>query len=221
MAAYGAPPCGLLSWNTRVAIVAGRPAPGSWCARPLPVTLPPTTALSGTRIKAKAETSAVPADVPRLGATGSAPAAAVTVLHSARELVAALSAFMSTPGVVERVSVVKFHTPSCRSCAGVRVKYERMAAAYATMEAKHDAASDHPLEEGAGQPSSAAVACYTMDVSDHAELCAHLGIDRLPYFMVVRGGRRVFARDVGWNRFDDVRAAVDAAVRAEVPTSGN
>ncbi|GAB0495814.1 hypothetical protein MMPV_007120 [Pyropia vietnamensis] len=68
------------------------------------------------------------------GTTGEVPVAAITVLHLARELEAALSAYLSTPGAVETVSVVKDHAPSCHSCAGGRVKFERMAAADATKQ---------------------------------------------------------------------------------------
>lgn len=215
MAAFVAPPCGLPSWNTQAATVTARPAPGS-----LHAPRPPTTALSALATGSDAGTAAVPAPIPEPGATVVAPAVAVTALNSARELVTALSAYLSTPGVAPAVSVVKFHAPSCRSCAGVRVKYERMALAYATQAAKEGSESDQPLEEGAGQPGlPAAVACYAMDVGRHAELCSRLGVDQLPYFMVTRGERRVFARAVAWNRFDDVRAAVDAAVHDETPSA--
>lgn len=188
----------------------------------MPVARSPTVALVAPKMPAvtPAETPApAVAHTLKPAVTPVAPAAAVTALHSARELLAVLSAGLSTPGATEAVSVVQFHAPSCRSCAGVRVKYERMAAAYATGAPAADVEPDPP-SAGGGTTSSgpptlpAAVACYAMDVSPHAELCTRLGVEQLPYFMVIRGGRRTFARAVGWNRFDDVRAAVDTAVHA-------
>lgn len=220
MAAFAAPPCGLLSWSTRAATVTARLARGSLGALCLPVARPPTTTLSAPAAETNAESPTVPSALVVVATSAADAVGVVTALHSARDLVAALSAYLSTPGAAEAVSVVKFHAPSCRSCAGVRLKYERLALAYATDAAKTRAGSNPPLEGAAGEPVlSPAVACYAMDVSRHADLCTRLGVDELPYFMVLRGGHRVFARAVAWNRFDDVRAAVDAAVHAETPAA--
>lgn len=166
-------------------------------------------------------TAAPPASTPKADPVAAAPAAPVTVLHTAQELVAALSSDVSTPGAPEAVSVVKFHAPYCRSCAGVRVKYERMASAYAAAAAEdaEPMGEDSASSTEAGLPAS--VRCFEMDYSRHGELCTRLGVDRLPFFMVIRGGRRLFGKAVAWNRFSDVRLAVDAAVHAESSAAGD
>lgn len=215
MAAFAAPPCVLTSWAVRPATVAARPVPASLAVVRSRVARPCTAVLAAPRTETV--TAAPPANTHKADPVAAASAAPVTALHSAEELVAALSADVATPGAPEAVSVVKFHAPYCRSCAGVRVKYERMASAYAAAAAED--AEDEPMGEDATSSAEAslpaAVRCFEMDYSRHGELCTSLGVDRLPYFMVLRGGRRLFGKAVAWNRFSDVRLAVDAAVHAE------
>eukprot|EP00170_Pyropia_yezoensis_P003285 contig_13677_g3292 len=217
MAAFAAPPCGVSSWTGRPSTVTARPAPASLAAARSRVARPITAVLAAPRTETV--TAAPPASAAKADPMAATSAAPVTALHSAQELVAALSADVSTPGAPEVVSVVKFHASYCRSCAGVRVKYERMASAYAAA-----AAEDEPMGEDAASSVEAglpaAVTCFEMDYSRHGELCTSLGVDRLPYFMVIRGGRRLFGKAVAWNRFSDVRLAVDAAVHAESSATG-
>ncbi|GAB0491693.1 hypothetical protein MMPV_002948 [Pyropia vietnamensis] len=222
MAAFAAPPCSLTSWVPRPATVAGRPAaPARLAAARSSMVRPPTAVLAVPRTETGTPCS--PANTPDAARVVLAPASPVTTLHSAQELAAALSADVSTPGAPEAVSVIKFFAPYCRSCAGVRVKYERMASAYAAAAAED--AEDEPIGEDAASSTEsgqlAAVTCYEMDYSRHGELCTRLGVDRLPYFMVIRGGRLLFGEAVAWNRFSDVRLAVDAAVHPESSAAGD
>lgn len=221
MVAFAVSPCGLTTWTTRPANVAARAAPASRAAARSHVARPLTAVLAAPRTETVP--AAAPAGTPQADPIAAAPAAPVTVLQSAQELLASLSTDLSPPGAPEAVSVVKFYAPYCRSCAGVRVKYERMASAYA--EAAAEDAEAEPMGDDAtpsadGGPS-VAVRCYEMDFSRHGELCTGLGIDRLPYFLVVRGGRRLFGKAVAWNHFSDVRLAVAAAVQAEPSTAGD
>lgn len=221
MASFAAPPCGLTSWAARPTTVAARTVPARLAAARFRSARPPTAVLAAPRTEAG--TAASPASTPEADPVVAAPAAPVTTLHSAQELVSALSVDVLTPGALEAVSVVKFFAPYCRSCAGVRVKYERMASAYAA--AATEGAEDEPMGEDSASSTEAgqlaAVSFYEMDYSRHGELCTRLGVDRLPYFMVIRGGRRLFGKAVAWNRFSDVRLAVDAAVHAEPPAAGD
>lgn len=221
MAAFATPPCGLTAGMARPVTVAARPTPARLGATRSRMTRPVTAVLAAPRTETV--TTASPGSTPLADATPAAPAVPVTALHSAQELVAALSADVSTPGAPEAVSVIKFHAPYCRSCAGVRVKYERMAAAYAAAAAED--AEGEPIGEDSASSATAGlpatVTCYELDYSRHGELCTRLGVDRLPYFMVIRGGRRLFGEAVAWNRFSDVRRAVDAAVHAEPSAGGD
>eukprot|EP00168_Porphyra_purpurea_P018279 TRINITY_DN671_c0_g1_i9.p2 TRINITY_DN671_c0_g1~~TRINITY_DN671_c0_g1_i9.p2 ORF type:complete len:123 (+),score=47.10 TRINITY_DN671_c0_g1_i9:584-952(+) len=100
-----------------------------------------------------------------------------------------------------------------------------MAAAYAAVAEDNDDDALSPAGEDTDSAPSTAlpavVSCYEMDFSEHGELCTRLGVDRLPYFMVIRGGRRLYSKAVAWHRFSDVRAAVDAAVHADAPAAGD
>lgn len=221
MVAFAVSPCGLTTWTSRPATVTTRVAPASRAAARSRVARPLTAVLAAPRTETVP--GAAPAGTPQADPMAVAPAAPVTALHSAQELLASLSTDVSPPGAPEAVSVVKFHAPYCRSCAGVRVKFERMASAYA--EAAAEDADAEPMGANAASPADAgpsvAVRCYEMDFSRHGELCARLGIDRLPYFLVVRGGRRLFGKAVAWNHFSDVRLAVAAAVQAEPSAAGD
>ncbi|OSX69199.1 hypothetical protein BU14_1749s0001 [Porphyra umbilicalis] len=216
MTAFAAPP-GALPRQAALPITAGG-------RRPLPAARPCSTRRAASLSAVVASPRPAPLVAAPLLAGCSASASAVTALHSARELVAALSTDLTAPGASEAVSVVKFHAPYCRSCAGVKVKYERMAAAYAAVaeEGKDGDMSSPPGEDTDSAPPTvfpAVVSCYEMDFSEHGELCTRLGVDRLPFFMVIRGGRRLYSQAVAWNRFSDVRTAVDAAVYAEAPAA--